>query len=89
MTPNTDTIAWEDIPTLDIDTLTLGEMAAAELASGESFDALIAAGRATRRLLALYVAELRRPSTNSAPRRSWSDLANLRPSVASSSPSRE
>ena len=61
---------------LDIATLTLGEMSAVELASGRSFDKLITAGSATRRLLGLYIRELRRPrSPSDGPMPSWSDLS--------------
>jgi hypothetical protein len=69
--------------TLDIDSLTLAEMALAEEQSGRSFDRLLTAGAATRRLLALWVHEQRsseRPQT-------WSELGNRRLSDVSSSTS--
>jgi hypothetical protein len=68
------TIALRDIPTLDIATLTLGEMAAIEEQSGRSMDRILTAGSATRRLLALWVAE----SRSSARPRSWHELSALR-----------
>lgn len=75
------TIEAAAIPiTLDVDTLTLGEMATIEMQSGLPFSVILAAaikGGATRRLLALWVQE----SRNSAQPRSWRELANLRPSV--------
>lgn len=71
--PATD-IALSEIPTLDVGTLTLGEMAAIEEQSGRSMDRLLVAGSATRRLLALWVAE----SRSSAQPRSWRELAGLR-----------
>ncbi len=67
-------IALKDIPTLDIGTLTLGEMATLEEQSGRSMDKLLTAGSATRRLLALWVAE----SRSSAKPRSWHELSALR-----------
>lgn len=67
-------IALKDIPTLDLGTLTLGEMAAIEEQSGRSMDKLLTAGSATRRLLALWIAE----SRSSATPRSWHELSALR-----------
>lgn len=61
------------IPPLDVATLTLGEMAEAERQSGQSFDGLLT-GRASRKLLALFIHELR---TCERPR-SWHELASLR-----------
>lgn len=75
-------MANEPMVTLDITTLTLGEAAAAEIASGATIQQL-AKGRATLRLLAMFVHELR---TSAAPR-SWSELSNLRLLDASSSTS--
>lgn len=72
-----------DIPTLDLTKITLGQMAAIEAASGRSFDDLIA-GRAGRLLAALFLREY----TRSGRPPSWSQLADLRPRVVSSSPSR-
>lgn len=69
--------------TLDIDSLTLAEMAAAEEQSGQSFDRLLTRGAATRRLLALWVHEQR----NSERPRSWSEVGSLRLSDVSSSTS--
>lgn len=68
--------------TIDITTLTLGEAAAAEVASGLTIQQL-AKGRATLKLLALFVHELR----HSERPRSWSDLSNLRLLDGSSSTS--
>jgi hypothetical protein len=71
---------------LDVDTLTLGEMAAAEAESGQPFSQILQVairGGATRRLLALWLWERR----NSAKPRSWRELADLRPSARSSSTS--
>ena len=72
-----------DVVTLDLASLTLGEMAAVEKMSGEDFAAMLTRGAASRRLLALAVHELR----TSAQPRSWSDLCSLRLSDASSSTS--
>lgn len=69
--------------TLDLDSLTLSEMAAAEEESGQSFDRLLTRGAATRRLLALWVHEQR---TSERPR-SWKQLGSLRLSDVSSSAS--
>jgi hypothetical protein len=66
--------------TLDIQTLTLGELAEAERQSGLSFQVLIK-GRANLILLALFVHELR----SSEQPRSWSELSNLTLQDASSS----
>ena len=74
---DTDTIRLRDIPVLNVDTITLGEMMAAEVESGQSFDKLLTAGNATRRVLALWLQERR--SKSSAERRTWSDLCDLRP----------
>jgi hypothetical protein len=69
--------------TLDIDSLTLAEMATAEEQSGRSFDRLLTSGAATRRLLALWVHE---PRSSERPR-NWKELGNLRLADASSSAS--
>lgn len=69
--------------TLDLASLTLGEMAAAELASGQSFDKLLQTGSATRMLLALFIRELR--SSGAAP--SWHELSDHRPLARRSSTS--
>ena len=61
------------IPALDIATLTLGEMSEAEAQSGRSFDGLLR-GRATRKLLALFIHEQR---TSGKPR-SWQELSDLK-----------
>lgn len=85
--PTLDGLAVEEL-TLDIRSLTLGEIAACELASGQRIGKLLA-GSATLTLLALYVREIR-TSPNGKPERSWSDLSNL-PGLAvlsSISPSR-
>ena len=63
-----------DVPTLDISTLTLGEMATIEQESGRSMEGLLK-GRATLLLVALWVADHRQ---NSVPPRSWQELCNLR-----------
>ena len=68
--------------TLDLSTLTLGEMSNAEIASGQDFDRLLR-GRVSRRLLALWVHEQR---TSERPR-SWRELASLRLSDVGSSTS--
>lgn len=59
--------------TFDLDTLTLGELAAAEQASGLDTSALLSR-TAQRMLLAVFVSQLR--SSGQAP--SWNDLQNLR-----------
>lgn len=83
-----DTIDLGEIPTLDIATVTLREMWQVEEESGRSFDRLLMTGNATRKLLALWVAEQRaRRSPSSAPPRSWHELSSLRPLGSSSSTS--
>jgi hypothetical protein len=71
--------------TLDLDSLTLGEMTEAERQSGQDFYTMLTRGKATRRLLALFIHELR----SSATPRSWHELAARRPlaEISSSSPS--
>lgn len=68
--------------TLHLSTITLGEMAECEIASGHDFGTLLR-GKISRRLTAAYIAELRRDpgspgSPNYVPRRSWQELASLR-----------
>ena len=70
-----------ELVTLDLDSLTLGEMAAVEIAAGQDFIQLLSAGRATRRLIALYVNEYRASETP----RSWQELSALRSQDAPSS----
>jgi len=59
--------------TLDVTTLTLGEGASAEMASGMTLQEMMRSPMA-RKLLAVYVHELR----NSESARSWQELSNLR-----------
>ena len=59
--------------TFDLSTLTLGEAAEIEMASGKSLQELLKSKVAVR-LMAVFVQRLR--SSGSAP--SWSDLSNLR-----------
>jgi hypothetical protein len=59
--------------TVNIETLTLGELAAAEQSSGMSYQAMLK-GRATMLLLALFVHELR----SSEKPRSWQELSSLK-----------
>ncbi len=66
--------------TLDLQTLTLGELAEAERQSGLSFQALIK-GRANLILLGLFIHELR----SSEQPRNWHELSNLTIQDASSS----
>lgn len=73
----------DSVVTIDLQTITLGEMSRVELASGESFERLIK-GRASLRLVVMFIHELR----NSARPRSWQELSNLRLSEALSSASR-
>jgi hypothetical protein len=65
---------------LDIDSLTLGELALLEREAGQSWATLFSAGPASRRLLALWLHELRMErdprSTSYAPRPSWRELSN-------------
>jgi hypothetical protein len=81
------TISTADLPTtLDVNSLTLAEMAELEYQTGRSFTSLLESairGGATLRLLALWVQESR---TSDAPR-SWRQLGALRPYVSSSSTS--
>jgi hypothetical protein len=58
--------------TLDLSTLTLGEMAEVERQSRRSFEELLTAGRASRRLAAMFVAEWR----NSGAVPSWQELSS-------------
>lgn len=69
--------------TIDLDRVTLGEMAEVELASGHDFVTLIRAGRATRRLVGLFLHEYR--SSGVAP--SWRELSDRRPLAPGSSTS--
>lgn len=71
-----------EVVTLDIDTLTLGELESIERASGRSSAELLAAGPGSRRLVAVFVFLSR--SSERAP--SWRALQNLRPSDVRSSP---
>jgi hypothetical protein len=74
----------EAMLTLDVNTLTLGEMSQLEVESGQPFSQLLGTalrGGATRRLLALWVHEHR----SSERPRSWRQLGDLRVSVSSSS----
>lgn len=59
--------------TVDVSTLTLGEAAKAEIASGLSLQEILRSSMA-RKILAMFVHELR---TSEQPR-SWSDLSSLR-----------
>jgi hypothetical protein len=59
--------------TFSLPTLTLGEAAAAEAATGQSIQALLRAP-SSRRILAMFVHELR----SSATPRSWHELSSLR-----------
>lgn len=66
--------------TLDLETITLGELADLEEETGQSSTALIARGSATRRLVAAWIA-----SRRSGTPRSWAELRGLRLLDASSS----
>ena len=66
--------------TLDITTVTMGELAEAEQQSGKDFQTLMRT-RMSRALLGLFIHELR----TSAQPRSWSELSNLRVLDVSSS----
>lgn len=59
--------------TLDVSTVTLGEWAQAELASGLTMAQLLKS-HAARKMLAMFVHELR----HSEKPRSWSELSSLR-----------
>lgn len=59
--------------TLDVSTLTLGEAASAEIESGMTLQQMLRS-QAARKLLALYVHELR----SSGSKRNWSELSTLR-----------
>ena len=71
--------------TLDVKTITLGEMEEAEHQSGRDFQELLRQGSATRRLLGLFLHEWR--SSGQPP--SWRTLSDRRPlgKPSSSSPS--
>lgn len=68
--------------TLDLGSITLGEMAAIEYASGRDFNRMLK-GQVTRRLVALYLREWR--STGHEP--NWNELSSLRPLDSGSSSS--
>jgi hypothetical protein len=67
-------VTLSDMPTLDIASLTLGEMSDLERDSGRSMDALLKSGRATLLLVALWVADRR----SSEKPRSWRELCDLK-----------
>ena len=56
---------------LDLDNLTLGEMELVERASGRSFDSLLSAGRATRKILAVFLHESRSYDWPLSPQEQW------------------
>lgn len=64
---------------LDVDSLTIGELSLLERETGgETFTSLFSAGPASRRMLALWLDELRAPrSASSGPRRTWRELGSL------------
>lgn len=68
---------------LDLNEITLGEMAEIETASGRDFLAVFRAGSASRRLIALFLQEYR--SSGVAP--SWRELSSRRPLAGPSSTS--
>lgn len=73
---------------LDVDSLTLGELAAIEAESGRDALTMVRNGRAGRKLVALWIAEHRHPSSSpSGKPRSWHELTNLRAGDASLSTS--
>lgn len=72
--------------TLDVETLTLGELSRLEIESGSDVFTLLRAGKASRRLLILWLTDYRR-STPSVPRRSWRELSSLPALAALSSTS--
>lgn len=65
-----------DLPTLDVATLTLGEMTDLERESGQSMSTLLQGGRATLLRVALWLADRRNSSERP---RSWQELGDLRP----------
>lgn len=75
-------MATAETVVLDLETITLGEMASAEMASGRDFSQLLK-GKVTRLLLAVYLHDLR----HSAEPRSWRDLSSLHLSDVKSSDS--
>lgn len=87
-TPTPPDAAPAMVATIDVSTLTLGELSLLERESGSDFHTLIKAGRASRALVALWLTSLRR-STISEPRQTWHDLSS-RPALgalSSTSPS--
>jgi len=68
-------VTLSGMPTLDLASLTLGEMSDLERDSGRSMDSLLKSGRATLLLVALWVADHRK--TSGQPR-SWQELGDLR-----------
>lgn len=64
---------------LDLRTLTLGELAEVEMASGKTA-AELWRSRLARRMMAVYIVQLRahRRSPSSVPPPSWSDLSDRR-----------
>jgi hypothetical protein len=71
------------IHSIGMETITLGEMAEVEAATGRDFTAMMRAGGVTRKMVALFIFRLR--SDGVAP--SWGDLAGLLPLGDSSSTS--
>jgi hypothetical protein len=63
---------------LDLRSVTLGEMVACELASGQDFDRLMATN-VTQKVTWLYIEAIRRASMSSAPAPSWSELTSRLP----------
>lgn len=61
----------------DIESLTMGEMAAAEYASGLTSRQLLGSGT-NRMLLGVFVSRLRKSEREQTPPPSWSELANHR-----------
>ena len=65
-----------ELPTIDLATLTLGELEALELESGRSFELLLKAGAGTRRLLALWLYERRQALLSSERPPTWRELGD-------------
>lgn len=74
--------------TVDVRSVTLGELAAVEIASGQSFDVLLRT-KATKLLAMLYIARLRESRTPGSPNYgqppSWDGLSTYRLLAGSSS----
>ena len=81
-TPDTIDTPQRTVLDLDVDSLTIGELSLLEREAGQTFGDLFQAGPASRRLLAIWLHEVRTPrSPSSGPRPTFAECAN-RPGLA-------